>query len=78
MAQACGAHSSAVVIETHLSRATLALMRLKQGDMRMRKSISRPRDINQLAKRIVDIATGEDEDRKPRLEGKVSAAHRKR
>ena len=25
----------------------------------------RPRDTNQLAKRIVDIATGEDEDRKP-------------
>ena len=25
----------------------------------------RPRDANQLAKRIVDIATGEDEDRKP-------------
>lgn len=25
----------------------------------------RPRDINQLAKRIVDIATGEEEDKKP-------------
>ena len=39
-------------------------MRLKQGEMRMRKSISRPRDINQLAKRIVDIAKGEEDDRK--------------
>ena len=63
VAQACGAPSSAVAIETHLSHATLALMRLKQGEMRMRKSLRRPRDINQLAKRIVDIAMGEDEDR---------------
>ena len=63
VAQACGAPSSAVAIETHLSHATLALMRLQQGEMRMRKSLRRPRDINQLAKRIVDIATGEDEDR---------------
>ena len=36
----------------------------------------RPRDTNQLAKRIVDIATGEDEDRKPtpEEEGKDPAA----
>ena len=76
VAQACGAPSSTVAVETHLSHATLALMRLKQGEMRMRKSISRPRDINQLAKRIVDIAKGEEDDRKPtpEEEGKDPAA----
>jgi hypothetical protein len=58
VARACGAPSSAIAIEIHLSYATLALMRLKRGELRMRKSLRRPRDISQLAKRIVDIATG--------------------
>jgi hypothetical protein len=63
VARACGAPSSAIAIETHLSHTTLALMRLKQGELRMRKSLRRPRDISQLAKRIVDIATGGDSER---------------
>jgi hypothetical protein len=73
---ACGASSSAVAIKTHLSHGALALMRLKQGELRMRKGFKRPRDINQLAKRIVDIATGEEEDRQPtpEEEGKDPAA----
>ena len=70
--QACGAPASTVAIETHLSHATLALMRLKRGELRMRKSLRHPRDINQLAKRIADIVTGGGDDREA-AEGKSSA-----
>jgi hypothetical protein len=43
------------------------------GDVSVRKRPKRPRDPNQLAKRIVDIATGEAEDRDPD-DGKDPAA----
>ena len=44
--------------------------------MRIRKSLKRPRDTDELAKRIVDIATGGADDRKPtsQEEGKDPAA----
>jgi hypothetical protein len=73
VAQACGAPISTVAIEAPLSHTTLALMRLKQGELRMRKSLRRPRDINQLAKRIADIAT-DDCDGREFAEGESSAA----
>jgi hypothetical protein len=73
VAQACGAPISTVAIEAPLSHATLALMRLKQGELRMRKSLRRPRDINQLAKRIADMAT-DDGDGREFAEGESSAA----
>src|SRR4051812_9079858 len=46
------------------------------GDASARKHPKRPRDLNQWAKRMVDIATGEIEDREPTPEeqGKAPAA----
>jgi hypothetical protein len=37
------------------------------------RRLKRPRDANQLAKLIVDIATGQVEDREPTLDGRVKA-----
>ena len=42
-----------------------ALMRVEQGEIRMRKSFKRPRDIHQLTRRILDIAPCENEGRDP-------------
>ena len=46
------------------------------GDVSTRKRLTRPRDLNQWAKRMVDIATGEVESREPTPEeqGKDPAA----
>ena len=60
-----GAPAAAVAIKTHLATAALALMRVERGQMRMRKSFKRPRDIDQLRQRILDIAMSEDEGRNP-------------
>ena len=61
--RACGAPAKMVAIKTHLTTGALALMRVKQGELRMRKSFKQPRNINQLTQRILDIGTSEDEDR---------------
>jgi hypothetical protein len=57
--RASGAPAAAVAIKTHLTTAALALMRIRRGQMRMRKSFKRPRDIQQLRQRLLEIAVGE-------------------
>jgi hypothetical protein len=63
--RASGAPATAVAIKTHLATAALALMRVERGQMRMRKNFRRPRDIDQLRQRILDIAQSEDEGQNP-------------
>ena len=58
--RACGAPAAAVAIKTHLTTAALALMRVQRGQLRMRKSFKRPRDIHQLRQRLVEMAVDEN------------------
>jgi hypothetical protein len=57
--RACGAPADAVAVKTHLSKGALALMRIEPGHVRMRKSHKPPRNIQELARRIVRIDQGE-------------------
>jgi hypothetical protein len=61
--RACGAPAETVAIKSHLSKGALALMRIEQGHVRMRKSIKRPRDMHELTRRIREMETGDDEGR---------------
>ena len=63
--RASGAPATAVTVKTHLTTAALILMRVKAGEMRMRKSFKPPRDIKQLVERIAKIAA-EEADEMPR------------
>jgi hypothetical protein len=59
--RACGALKGAVAIKTHLTKGALTLMRIEPGRMRMRKSLKRPRDIDELTQRIREMDTSGDQ-----------------
>ena len=59
--RACGAPADDVAIKTYLTKGALALMRIEQGRIRMRKSLKRPRDIHELTRRILDTTRWDDE-----------------
>jgi hypothetical protein len=59
--RACGAPADAVAIKMHLTKGAFALMRIEPGQLRMRKSLKRPRDIHDLTRRIRQMDTSEDQ-----------------
>lgn len=62
--RACGAPADAVAIKSHLTKGALALMRIQHGHIRLRKSFKgRPRDIQELTRRIRDIIKRKEESR---------------